>query len=148
MRNERVEKIGKYISILSRQAHRFINRRMQPYGLTSSDHAFLINIAKSPGVNQRCLARSLATDEAVATRVIKRLEDSGFISRKKDPEDMRSFSLYLTERGEELIPALADTFRELDAVLANGFRSAELTSLMEQLKKMTDTACAANEELK
>ena len=49
---------------------------------------------------------------------------------------------------EELIPALADTFRELDAVLANGFRSAELTSLMEQLKKMTDNACAANEELK
>lgn len=146
MRDEHAEKIGKYISILYRQAQKYINRRMQPYGLTSSDHAFLINISKNSGINQRQLARNLAIDEAVVTRGIKRLEDNGFILRKKDPVDLRSFSLYLTDHGKKLIPALMDTFHHLDRALGNGFKREELASLMEQLKKMTENAYTANAE--
>ncbi len=146
MRDEHVEKIGKYISILYRQAQKYINRRTQPHGLTSSDHAFLINISKNPSINQRRLARSLAIDEAVVTRGIKRLEENGFILRQKDPEDLRSFSLYLTARGEDLIPVLMDTFYELDYALSKGFDGEELAALMAQLKKMTENACMANEE--
>lgn len=146
MRDKNVEKIGKYISILYRQAQKFINRKMQPYGLTSSDHAFLLNISKNPGINQRTLAQFLAIDEAVVTRVIKRLEDTSFISRQKDPQDMRSFSLYLTDRGKGIIPALTDTFHDLDKMLAAGFETADLSNLTEQLKKMTENACVANEE--
>lgn len=146
MRDEHVEKIGKYISILYRQAQKYINRRTQPHGITSSDHAFLINISKNPGINQRRLARSLAIDEAVVTRGIKRLEDNGFILREKDPGDLRSFSLYLTAHGEELIPVLMDAFYDLDRALSNGFQGEELAALMAHLKKMTENACTANKE--
>ncbi|MEA5004043.1 MAG: MarR family transcriptional regulator, partial [Christensenella sp.] len=89
MRNQQVEDIGRQISILYRQTQKFINKRMQPYGLNYSDHAFLIHISQNPGINQRQLARILTIDEAVVTRVLKKLEDNGFVTREKDAEDMR-----------------------------------------------------------
>lgn len=146
MRNQQVEKIGKQISILYRQIQKYINRQMQPYGLTYSDHAFLINISKYPGINQRQLARHLTIDEAVVTRVLKKLEDNGFVRRQRDPEDMRSFCLHLTERGEDLIPALIETFKNLDTILAGGFDTTALTTLRLGLDQMTDNACVANKE--
>ncbi len=146
MRNQQVEKIGRQVSTLYRQTQKFINRRMQPYGLKYSDHAFLIYIAKNPGLNQRRLARLLSIDEAVVTRVLKKLEENGFVRRERDPEDLRSFCLYLTARGEELIPALQETFNALDSVLTQGFDTASLITLRTQLEKMTDNACAANGE--
>ena len=73
-RAEYVERIGRYIAILHRAAQKYINRRMQPFGFTSSDHMFLIHISKNEGINQRRLARILSIDEAAVTRAIKKLE--------------------------------------------------------------------------
>ncbi len=146
MRNQQVERIGKQISILYRQIQKFINKQMQPYGLKYSDHAFLIHISQNPGINQRCLARLLSIDEAVVTRALKKLEDNGFVLREKDAGDMRSFCLYLQPRGQELIPALIETFNALDAVLAQGFDTDSLTTLRTQIDRMTENACIANEE--
>ena len=70
-RAEYVERIGRYIAILHRAAQKYINRRMQPFGFTSSDHMFLIHISKNEGINQRRLARILSIDEAAVTRAIK-----------------------------------------------------------------------------
>lgn len=146
MRNQHVEKIGKQISILYRQIQKYINRKMQPYGLTYSDHAFLMHISKNPGINQRQLAQFLTIDEAVVTRVLKKLDKGGFVQRVRDPEDMRSFCLYLTPQGRQLIPALLKTFKELDQMLAGGFDVTELTTLCSGLEKMTGNACIANKE--
>lgn len=145
-RAEYVERIGRYIAILHRAAQKYINRRMQPFGFTSSDHMFLIHISKNEGINQRRLARILSIDEAAVTRAIKKLECGGFVLRKKDPEDMRSFSLHLTERDHNAIPSLIETFREWDEVLSEGFSAEELTVLRGQLKKMAGNAAISAEE--
>ncbi|WP_066684098.1 MarR family winged helix-turn-helix transcriptional regulator [Christensenella intestinihominis] len=144
--SEYVERIGRYISVLHRAGQKYINRRMQPFGFTSSDHMFLIHISQNEGINQRNLARILSIDEAAVTRAVKKLIDGGFVLRKKDLGDMRSFSLYLTERGRDAIPSLIRTFREWDEILSEGFSREELTSLRGQLQKMAENTAALTEE--
>lgn len=145
---EYVDRIGRYIGILHRSAQKYINRRMQPFGFTSSDHWFLIHISKNEGINQRSLARMLSIDEAAVTRAVKKLIDGGFVLRKKDPEDMRSFSLHLTKRGHEAIPILIQTFQDWDEILLKGFCAEELISLRTQLKRITENAAVAVGEVR
>jgi len=121
---EYVDRIGRYIGVLHRSAQKYINRRMQPFGFTSSDHWFLIHISKNEGINQR------------------------IVLRKKDPEDMRSFSLHLTKRGHEAIPILIQTFQDWDEILLKGFCAEELISLRTQLKRITENAVAAVGEVR
>lgn len=144
---EYVDRIGRYIGVLHRSAQKYINRKMQPFGFTSSDHLFLIHISKNEGINQRSLARMLSIDEAAVTRAVKKLVDGGFVLREKDPEDMRSFSLHLTRRGHEALPFLIQAFQDWDEILLKGFCAEELTSLRIQLKKMTENATAAVREV-
>ena len=56
----------------------------------------------------------LSIDEAAVTRAVKKLADGGFVMRKEDTGDMRSFSLFLTERGHKAIPLLLESFEDWD----------------------------------
>ena len=142
-----VERIGRYIAILHRAAQKYINKRMQPFGFTSSDHLFLIHISKNEGINQRRLAAILSIDEAAVTRAVKKLTDGGFVMRKKDTGDMRSFSLFLTERGHKALPLLLESFEDWDKVLLRDFRPEELSSLRGQLAKMVGNALSPEKEV-
>lgn len=133
---EYIERIGRYIAVLYRSAQKYINKKMQPVGFTSSDHLFLIHISKNEGINQRRLAQILSIDESAVTRAAKKLEESGFVRRTKDPCDLRSFSLFLTPKGQKAVPLLVQTFEEWDKVLLKDFTAEELAVLRKQLAKM------------
>lgn len=48
----------------------------------------------------------MAVDEALAVRTMKKLQEQGLIEREKSVENGRSYAIYLTEKGEEIIPRL------------------------------------------
>ena len=143
MPQERIEKIGKYISILYRQAQKYIGKELQPYGLSSSEHLFLVNISRQENVNQRQLAHLLGIDEALVTRGVARLEKQGLVRRERDAQDMRSYNLSLTEKGQSLLPAILDTFQKWNEILSNGFTQDEMKTMMSQLQRMSENAANA-----
>ena len=48
----------------------------------------------------------MAVDEALAVRTMKKLQEQGFVERKKSEAHGRSYAIYLTEKGEETIPKM------------------------------------------
>ena len=71
---------------------------------------------------QETLARFFYLDKATVARAVRRLERSGFISRKKIPGKRRAWGLFLTEKGRETIAEIlgieAEWEGELLSVLA------------------------------
>ncbi len=52
-------------------------------------------------IRMKELSRTLGVTTGTLTVMVHRLESRGYLSRKKDPEDNRSYFLYLSESGKE-----------------------------------------------
>lgn len=93
------EPIGKLISHLHRQNQKILAKELLPYGIGSGgQHSFLKLVLSHPGITQDQMTSRIKCDKATTTRSVKLLEASGYIERRTDPKDRRSFLLYPTPR--------------------------------------------------
>lgn len=81
---------------------------MQEYGLNSSCYCFLTQLAGNEGITQRKLCLSLAIDDAMATRNMRSLVKKGYVNRLRDENDSRSYKVYLTDKGREIVPLIRE----------------------------------------
>lgn len=132
--------MGKYVSILYRQEKKYINKAMKPFGLGFSSYNFLMYISKNEGVNQKQLCDILSLDEALGTRTMKKLEEKGFILRKRDAHDQRCYTLYLTQKGKEILPELKKLLFDYWSSLTQELNSQEISLLLKQLEQMSKKA--------
>jgi MarR family transcriptional regulator, lower aerobic nicotinate degradation pathway regulator len=60
-------------------------------------------VGMKPGIDQSALGEELGTDRANTTDVINRLVNNGYVLRAVAPNDRRMRSVYLTDRGREVV---------------------------------------------
>lgn len=135
--------MGKYISILYRQEQKNINLAMKQYKLSYSSYNFLIYISKNEGASQKKICQTLAIDEALATRVMGKLEKQGFIIRKREKQNPRSYSLYLTKKGQEIIPKLTHILYQWWENVTYELDKNQLETLIVQLEHIAEKALIA-----
>ena len=84
------------ITRLGRMATHFSMKQMDRSGtdLTHPEIQALRHIARQGGISQVTLTQRLGVDKAAVTRVLKSLEDKGYIYRETDPEDKRVKRVY------------------------------------------------------
>jgi MarR family transcriptional regulator, organic hydroperoxide resistance regulator len=73
--------------------------RLAGLGLTFPQYLTLMALWEKDGLTVRGLATRLKIDSATLTPLLKRLEASGFVSRRRNLEDERLVQVFLTERG-------------------------------------------------
>ena len=143
MPEERSQLIGKWISLTYRQALRFLNQRLKPYDLTSSDYIFVINLDDQEQATQQQLAEKLTLDKALAARNLKSLENKGYVIRQENQDDRRANLVALTERGRAIKPVIAEILAEWTALLARGLSAEEYAILLKHLKHVAQNAVEA-----
>jgi len=57
------------------------------------------------------LARHMTVSKQNVTGMVRRLEDAGFVTKRDDPDDLRSSRVGLTRRGSELVTRLGPEYR-------------------------------------
>lgn len=134
--------IGKWISILHRQAQVYLNSELKQYGLNSSEYIYLINLAENEGVSQKYLSDMLIIDDAFTTRVIKSLELKGFIVREKNSEDKRLYNIRLSDKGNHIQPVIMKILKNWTAILSENMTEEEIDLTIEKLKRMSGNALA------
>ena len=75
---------------------------------------------------------------ATATRMVIRMERSGFVKRKTDPEDQRVSQVYLTDLGRSLQSAVEEGWLTIEQQILEGFSLEErplLRRYLEQIHK-------------
>ena len=96
------EYLGKYISKIYKDAHYIIGHKLGQKGVNQSQIMILKQLYNKEGINQEELSKQLFVDKATAARSIKKLEEQGFVTRKRDINDKRSYRVYLTSKSMEV----------------------------------------------
>ena len=136
----KTEPIGKLISHLHRQNQKLLVKELVPYGIGSGgQHSFLKLILAQPGITQDQLTHELKFDKATTARSVKQLEESGYIERKVDPKDRRSFLLYPTNKALDFSPTLQLILNEFNRKLTRNLTAQEESQLVTLLQKISES---------
>ncbi len=113
------------------------DRALAPYNITLSQWIVLKNLIRGDdGMTPAQMCSEIGYDRGAMTRLIDRLEESGFIRRAPNPEDRRSVVLEPTPAGRALHPkTLKVMVDEMNTFLA-GFTAKEVQLLESFLSRV------------
>jgi len=133
--------IGKWISILHRQAQIYINRELKAYNINSSEYFYLANLTgDGEGCNQKYLSDLNHIDDALTTRVLKKLEEKGFIFKVRSQKDKRAYHIHLTNKGIEIQPKVLAVLRKWTEIISEGMDEMERDAIIKTLMLMSENA--------
>lgn len=132
------ESIGKYISILYRQAQSYITHHLKSYNIGSGQYIFLLALYRHDGINQEELSQELLIDKATTARALSKLEKAGYVTRSRDPEDKRAYRIFLTDRAWEVKPVICRTVQAWSSLLGADLSEEEKIHIGVILKKMVN----------
>jgi DNA-binding MarR family transcriptional regulator len=89
----------------------------------------------NPGTSQAEVAAALGMDRATMMALTDRLEDRGFVIRKRSSVDRRRQELYLTPSGQSILKKCKVRIAEHEERFRALFSASELESLLEALKR-------------
>jgi MarR family transcriptional regulator, organic hydroperoxide resistance regulator len=105
-------------------------------GVTVTMGFALLNISREKGTPATKIAPLLGMEPRSLTRLLKKLEEDGLISRMPDPEDKRSVRIFLTALGaEKRAIAQLQVIKFNEAIKAN-VKEKDLKNFFDTLEKI------------
>lgn len=132
--------LGRHASILYRQANRFYDRALAPYGIGCGQQFFLLRIFEHQGINVLDLARLGQFDKGTATRAVQKLEEEGYIRSEPDPQDRGMRRLYTTPAAEPIVQEVFAARERWNQILTRGIRQEEIEQADKLLAHMAENA--------
>ena len=124
------------------RAERARKHLMQPHftriGLTfGQGHARILDVLLARDhITQKELSDLCHMDVTTMSRSLDRLEEAGFLERRRDPGNRRSFLVCLTQSGVEEAHKVLEILAELDERICRDFDAAEMEQLYRSLEKI------------
>ena len=126
------------LAVASREVVASYRSVLEPLGLTHPQYLVMLALWEHESVSGRELSRLLQLDPGTLSPLLKRLEASGLLLRRRNAQDERALAVTLTEKGRALrqraeqIPA---------AVVARlGIEVTELQALHQSLSRVIGAA--------
>lgn len=105
-------------------------------GIYHGQPPLLFTLEHKDGLSQREIADILKTAPSTITVMIKRMEKSGILFRRKDLEDQRVSRVYLTDEGRAVCQKAKEAIKALSEECFDGFSEEEKSNLKLLLQKM------------
>jgi DNA-binding MarR family transcriptional regulator len=119
-----------------KQHRRNVDTLIQDYGVFPGQPPILLRLAKTDGLVQKDLAEYIHIKPATLTTMLTRMEKSGMVMRKTDPQDQRISRVYLTEKGHQAALAVKEVMRELETKCFEHFTNEEKDLFKSMLLKI------------
>ncbi|HEY1969179.1 MAG TPA: MarR family transcriptional regulator [Pseudonocardia sp.] len=126
------------LAVASRTVIALYRPLLEPMGLTHPQYLVMLALWEHDPRSGRELAGLLQLDPGTLTPLLKRLEQGGLITRRRDPADERSLAITLTPAGRAL---RAQAERIPPAIIARlGMPLAELEAIRDSLNQVIAAA--------
>jgi DNA-binding MarR family transcriptional regulator len=126
--------------LINRAQHRvfkFANSKSeQLLGVSVTQVAALLHVAKNEGCSQKDLSGALGLNSPAVTGLVSRMEKNGLVERKSCAEDGRALRIYLTRTGQGKLATIFPLIEELNASLVAGFSDDEIEVVIRFLNKV------------
>ena len=133
MRERLLEHTGYLLRLAYDRAQRVAAEEM-PSGRHPRLFGVLTALVTAGPVSQQQLADRLRVNRTMMVSVVDELERDGLVERRRDPADRRSYNLYVTPAGRDLLATLDAEVAGAETVMTAPLTAAERARLNELLR--------------
>lgn len=143
-RTERARRVIVALLGAADETRRFLDRVVRERGLTLQQYnvlRILRGAAPDPLPTMDIADRMLEKTPGV-TRFLDALEETGFVRRKRSPDDRRVVHAWITDAGQELLADMDEDVDRADRRVIDGLADATVSELVETLETVRENAAA------
>jgi DNA-binding MarR family transcriptional regulator len=96
----------------------------------------IYRIVKNKKLDQKNLAIKLNITPASVSVIVNKLESEDLLKIIPDEKDEKKFNLFLTEKGQSLLPKIRKSWLKLQKEITNGFTESKNVNLLCLLQKV------------
>ena len=112
--------------------HRF-SEALEPFGIRPRHVAALIELRDSGELTQQSLCGQLHLDPTNLVAILNELEQRGYATRRRDPQDRRRHLVEVSNKGIAVIEKVSEVMDGVEEDLLDGLEPAEREQLEESL---------------
>ena len=128
------------LAYLYRRRKRYLGEHLRPYSLNGGMHNFITYLHRHPGQSQDALCSRFYVEKCTVSKRVKQLETLGYIRREVDENDRRQNKLYLTEKGEELVPIILKCLDDWSRQLTEGIDEENRDVILHAIEQMCENS--------
>jgi MarR family transcriptional regulator, transcriptional regulator for hemolysin len=124
------------IGALARRRYQAADRAYAALGLNHTEARLLRMLDNEGGAaTQDALSRRLSVDRSNAGRAVKRLEQAGYVGRRKDDADNRTNLVDITPKGREAAAEVNRLSNEMARIFFGDLTEADAATIVTLLRK-------------
>jgi DNA-binding MarR family transcriptional regulator len=135
-RDEQLRALGMKLTTVGRQLWLQFNQSAERTGITRAQWTLIAAVSHRPGATQRVIATTLQVTEVTAGRLIDQLCEDGYLERHANPDDRRSYSVYLTPKAQPVLDQLGELAQTHTDQAFAGLSASEVDKLGQILDKI------------
>lgn len=106
----------KWLSVTHRMGKIYLDRHLEPWGINSTQHFFVLRICENEGITQDKLPALIHLNKSNIARALNHLEKADLVRKDAYKKDKRTVRLYPTEKAKLLyteIRAIEESWRHI-----------------------------------
>lgn len=127
---------GRLLSAVTRRIEREWNHHLDGWDLNHASMPVLLHLLAGPRTQRQLAAESHITEQTMS-RILARLERSGYVTREDDPTDRRRRAVAVTASGRDVALAAA-RLRPAENLSTRGLTDDQVATLREILITMVE----------
>lgn len=136
MTSDGADRLGFLIHDAQRLLRKRFEARAADYGLSTAQWRLLARLVKDEGSTQAKLAEYLEIEPISVSRLVDRMEASGWVARRQDASDRRVRMIFPTDRSRKAFASIKAIAGEIYEEALAGFSAQERRALVAGLSKL------------
>lgn len=137
---------GHHISVIYRHLQIHLNQEFTTFGFGSGQYLYFNYISRHEGITQKEMSELLLIDKATTAKAIQKLSKQGYIRAEQHPDDRRCYRLFLTEKGQSIVPEVRNIMKNTMSILSDGMSKKESDEALKYLHTMYINIISHNEK--
>lgn len=138
MEFEKKKSAGYLANHMARLFAQGLQERIKSLDLAPAQFMTLLELWNKDGLSQKELIKRINVEQATMANTIRRMERDGLITRKQNPTDARSHTIFLTKRAKQIEQAAVEAAYSQNAVALEGFSQQEHEQFLEFMQKIIE----------
>jgi DNA-binding MarR family transcriptional regulator len=132
-----------------RSARQIINDNLRPLDLSSAEGNILLHLfTQGYELGQERLVEQLEISKPAVSRALDSLEAKGYVTRQRDPHDLRAQRVRLTTRALAIGPAVEQVYDRVYTLAIRGISPDELDDFIHLFGRIAQNFAPEHEQRK
>jgi DNA-binding MarR family transcriptional regulator len=110
--------------------------QLAPLGIEPRHFGMLTRLAANEGKAQQALGELIGLNPTQTVFMVDELEDRGLVERRRNPADRRSYGLYLTDEGREMLSRVRAVLGDHQQMVGSSLSERERDQLTGLLRRL------------